>query len=81
MFNQQIANLSATKENLILLCGHYKGIDQRVRDILITREISVGDYVLTGGELAAAIITDCVVRMLPGAISDETSALDRSVSG
>ena len=63
------------KGNLILLCGHYKGIDQRVRDHLITREISVGDYVLTGGELAAAIIADAVVRIVPGVISDEQSAL------
>jgi len=77
-FNQQKANFLATKENIIILCGHYKGIDQRVRDHLITREISVGDYVLSGGELAAAIITDCVVRLLPGSISDETSALTDS---
>ena len=61
--------------NLIILCGHYKGIDQRVRDHLITREISVGDFVLTGGELAAALITDAVVRLIPGAISDDQSAL------
>ena len=61
--------------NLIILCGHYKGIDQRVRDHLITREISVGDYVLTGGELAAAIISDAVIRLVPGVISDEQSAL------
>ena len=61
--------------NLIILCGHYKGIDQRVRDHLITREISVGDFVLTGGELAAAVITDAVVRLIPGAISDDQSAL------
>src|SRR5512145_1542660 len=78
VFNQQKANFLATKENLILLCGHYKGIDQRVRDHLITREISVGDYVLSGGELAAAVITDCIVRLLPGSISDETSALTDS---
>jgi tRNA (guanine37-N1)-methyltransferase len=77
-FNQKIANHLSTMKNIILLCGHYKGIDQRVRDNLITREISVGDYVLTGGELAAAIIADCVVRILPGAISDETSALTDS---
>jgi tRNA (guanine37-N1)-methyltransferase len=74
-FTQKVANYLATKENIILLCGHYKGIDQRVREHLVTREISVGDYVLSGGELAAAIITDCVVRLLPGGISDETSAL------
>ncbi len=78
VFNQHKANFLATKENLILLCGHYKGIDQRVREHLITREISVGDYVLSGGELAAAVITDCVVRLLPGSISDETSALTDS---
>ena len=77
-FDQQIANHLATMENIILLCGHYKGVDQRVRDHLITREISIGDYVLSGGELAAAIITDCVVRILPGGISDETSALTDS---
>jgi tRNA (guanine37-N1)-methyltransferase len=77
-FNQQRANYLATKENIMLLCGHYKGVDQRVRDHLITREISVGDYVLSGGELAAAIIADCVVRLLPGGISDETSALTDS---
>ena len=63
------------QENLIILCGHYKGIDQRVRDHLITREISVGDFVLTGGELAAAVITDAVVRLVPGVISDDQSAL------
>jgi tRNA (guanine37-N1)-methyltransferase len=78
LFNQPMANRFSTYKNLILLCGHYKGIDQRIRDHMITREISVGDYVLTGGELAAAIITDCVVRLLPGAISDETSALTDS---
>ncbi len=78
VFNQQKANFLATKENIILLCGHYKGVDQRVRDHLITREISIGDYVLSGGELAAAVITDCVVRLLPGSISDETSALTDS---
>jgi tRNA (guanine37-N1)-methyltransferase len=61
--------------NIILLCGHYKGIDHRIRENLITREISIGDYVLSGGELAAAVLTDCIVRILPGAISDETSAL------
>jgi tRNA (guanine37-N1)-methyltransferase len=77
-FNQQIANYLATKENIILLCGHYKGIDQRVRDNLVTREISIGDYVLSGGELAAAVIADCIVRVLPGGMSDETSALTDS---
>ena len=74
-FDQHIANDLSMKGNLILLCGHYKGIDQRVRDHLITREISVGDYVLTGGELAAAIIVDAVVRIVPGVISDEQCAL------
>jgi tRNA (guanine37-N1)-methyltransferase len=77
-FNQQIANRFSTFENIIILCGHYKGIDQRIRDHLITTEISVGDYVLTGGELAAAIVTDCIVRVIPGVISDETSALSDS---
>ncbi len=74
-FDQHIANDLSLKGNMIILCGHYKGIDQRVRDHLITREISVGDYVLTGGELPAAIITDAVVRLIPGSISDEQSAL------
>jgi len=77
-FSQRQANRLAICGNLIILCGHYKGIDQRVRDHLITCEISIGDYVLTGGELAAAVITDCIVRLLPGAISDETSALSDS---
>jgi len=77
-FNQKEANRLAMVKNIIILCGHYKGIDQRVRDHLITREISIGDYVMTGGELAAAVITDSVVRLLPGAISDETSALTDS---
>ena len=74
-FDQKMANDMSLQQNLIILCGHYKGIDQRVRDHLITREISVGDFVLTGGELAAAVITDAVVRLLPGAISDDQSAL------
>lgn len=74
-FNQKMANDLSLKENIIILAGHYKGVDQRVRDHIITREISVGDYVLTGGELPAAIITDAIVRLLPGAISDEQSAL------
>lgn len=77
-FDQKKANYLATKSNIILLCGHYKGVDQRVRDNLITMEISIGDYVLSGGELAAAVITDCIVRLLPGSISDETSALTDS---
>lgn len=78
LFNQKTANKLSLKKNLIILCGHYKGIDQRIRDQFITMEISVGDYVLTGGELAAAIITDSVVRLLPGVLSDETSALTDS---
>ena len=77
-YNQQEANRLATVENIIILCGHYKGVDQRIRDHLITKEISIGDYVLTGGELAAAVIADSVIRLLPGAISDETSALTDS---
>lgn len=77
-FNQKTANGLSTMKNLILLCGHYKGVDQRVRDHLVTMELSLGDYVLTGGELAAAVVSDSVVRLLPGAISDETSALSDS---
>lgn len=72
---QRVANDLSMMDNLIILCGHYKGVDQRVRDHLITREISVGDYVLTGGELPAAIIADAVVRLVPGVISDDQSAL------
>ena len=75
ILNQNIANELSLKENIILLCGHYKGIDHRIREHLITREISIGDYVLTGGELAAAVIVDSVVRIIPGAIGDEASAL------
>ena len=74
-FSQGIANELSLRENLIILCGHYKGIDQRIREHLITREISVGDYVLTGGELPAAIMTDAIVRLLPGVIGDAESAL------
>lgn len=74
-FTQHVANDLSLKENLIILCGHYKGIDQRIRDHLITREISIGDYVLTGGELAAAVMADSIVRIVPGVISDEQSAL------
>ncbi len=74
-FKQATANSLSLMENIIILCGHYKGIDYRVREHLITREISIGDYVLTGGELAAAIITDAVARLLPGAIGDAESAL------
>ena len=74
-FDQHVANDLSLKGNLIILCGHYKGIDQRVRDHLITREISIGDYVLTGGELAAAVMADAIVRIVPGVIGDEQSAL------
>ncbi len=78
LFNQGVANELSIYKNLIILCGHYKGVDQRIRDHLITREISIGDYVLSGGELAAAVITDAIVRLIPGVISDETSALTDS---
>jgi tRNA (guanine37-N1)-methyltransferase len=78
LFSQKLANRLSCLKNLVILCGHYKGIDQRVRDHLVTKEISIGDYVLTGGELAAAVIVDAVVRLLPGAISDEESALTDS---
>ncbi|MDR1198712.1 MAG: tRNA (guanosine(37)-N1)-methyltransferase TrmD [Prevotellaceae bacterium] len=77
-FTQSEANRLSTKENIIILCGHFKGIDHRIREHLITREISIGDYVISGGELAAAVIIDSVVRIIPGAISDETSALTDS---
>lgn len=76
--NQRIANQLSTMENIIILCGHYKGVDQRVRDQFITREISIGDFVLSGGELAAAIVCDTVIRLLPGVLGDETSALTDS---
>ncbi|MGZ5193263.1 MAG: tRNA (guanosine(37)-N1)-methyltransferase TrmD [Kaistella sp.] len=75
---QKIANTFSTKKNLIFLCGHYKGIDQRVRDLHITKEISIGDYVLTGGELAACVLADSVIRLLPGVLNDEQSALTDS---
>jgi len=78
LLTQQLANQLSTKKNLLILCGHYKGIDHRVREHLITREISIGDYVLSGGELAAAVIVDSVVRLIPGVLSDETSALTDS---
>jgi len=77
-FSQPLANRLSMCQNLIILCGHYKGVDQRVRDHLITMEISIGDYVLSGGELPAAVIVDALVRLIPGAISDETSALTDS---
>lgn len=76
--NQGIANELSLKENVIILCGHYKGVDQRVRDHFITREISVGDFVLSGGELAAAIVCDAVIRLIPGVLGNETSALTDS---
>lgn len=76
--SQKTANNLSLLKNLIILCGHYKGVDQRVRDSLITREISIGDYVLSGGELAAAVLCDTVIRLLPGVLNDETSALTDS---
>lgn len=76
--NQKISNHFSTFDNLIILCGHYKGVDQRIRDHIITHEISIGDYVLTGGELAAAVLCDSIIRLIPGVISDETSALTDS---
>lgn len=78
LFEQRDANMLSLKRNLIILCGHYKGVDHRVRDHLITMELSIGDYVLTGGELAAAIVSDAIVRLIPGVLSDETSALTDS---
>ena len=77
-FNQKTANSLSLLNNVIILCGHYKGIDYRIREHLITREISIGDYVLTGGELAAAVMTDSIVRLIPGVLSDEQSALSDS---
>ena len=76
--DQEIANSLVGGKNIMILCGHYKGIDQRIRDIYVTREISIGDYVLSGGELAAAVLVDAVVRLIPGVLSDETSALSDS---
>ncbi len=76
--NQKTANSLSMMNNIILLCGHYKGVDQRVRNLLITREISIGDYVLSGGELGAAVLCDCIIRLLPGVLNDETSALTDS---
>jgi len=78
LFDQKMANHFSTLDNILILCGHYKGVDQRIRDHLVTREVSIGDFVMTGGELAAAVITDSVVRLIPGVISDETSALSDS---
>ena len=80
-YDQHEANRLSTLDNLIILCGHYKGIDYRIREHLVTREISIGDYVLTGGELAACIIADSVIRIIPGAIGDEASALTDCVPG
>ena len=78
LLSQGIANELSLKENIIILCGHYKGIDHRIREHLITREISIGDYVLSGGEIPAAVVADSIVRLIPGALTDETSALSDS---
>lgn len=78
LFNQKMANYLSTLNNIILLCGHYKGVDERVREHLITREISIGDYVLSGGEIAAMVVTDAIVRLIPNVLGDETSALEDS---
>jgi tRNA (guanine37-N1)-methyltransferase len=78
LLTQSIANELSLKQNLIFLCGHYKGVDERVREHLITREISIGDYVLSGGELAAAVVADSIIRLIPGVLNDETSALSDS---
>jgi tRNA (guanine37-N1)-methyltransferase len=80
-FNQTIANELSGKGNVMILCGHYKGIDQRIRDLFVTREISIGDYVLSGGELPAAVLVDAIVRLIPGVLNDETSALSDSFQG
>jgi tRNA (guanine37-N1)-methyltransferase len=78
LLTQKVANRISVQKNLILLCGHYKGIDERIRELVITREISIGDYVLSGGELAAAVLVDSIVRLIPGVLGDETSALSDS---
>lgn len=78
VLNQGICNEISTKKNIIILCGHYKGVDQRIRDLYITREISIGSFVLSGGELAAAVLTDAIVRLIPGVLNNETSALTDS---
>lgn len=78
LFNQKMANHLSLKKNLLLICGHYKGIDQRVRDHFITKEVSIGDYVLSGGELGAAVLADAIGRLIPGVLNDETSALTDS---
>ena len=77
-FNQPMANSLSQCENIIILCGHYKGIDERIREHLVTREISIGDFVVSGGEIPAALLADAIVRLLPGALTDETSALSDS---
>lgn len=77
-FNQKMANRFSILKNIIILCGHYKGVDQRVRDLHITKEVSIGDYVLSGGELAAAVLADSIIRLIPGVLNDETSALTDS---
>lgn len=78
LLTQSLANQLSLKKNLIMLCGHYKGVDERVREHLVTREVSIGDYVLSGGELAAAVLSDAIIRLIPGVLSDETSALTDS---
>lgn len=78
LFDQPMANKLSTLKNIVILCGHYKGVDERVREYFITKEISIGNYVLSGGELAAAVVTDAIVRLIPGAMNDETSALSDS---
>jgi tRNA (guanine37-N1)-methyltransferase len=78
LLNQKMCNQLSLKKNIIILCGHYKGVDERIREHFITREISIGDYVLSGGELAAAVLSDAVIRLLPGVLNDETSALSDS---
>ena len=78
IFNQAMANSLSMKENILMLCGHYKGVDERVREMFITKEISIGDYVLSGGELPAAVLCDAIVRLIPGVLNDETSALSDS---
>lgn len=77
-FDQPLANALSLRQRLLMICGHYKGIDQRIRDLYVTREISIGDYVVTGGELAAMVVTDAIVRLIPGVLSDECSALTDS---
>src|SRR5690606_3089394 len=78
VFNQPLANRISLMKNLLMICGHYKGIDERIRELYVTAEISIGDYVLTGGELAAAVLCDAVIRLIPGVLGDETSALTDS---